>query len=507
MPILKRSFALVALLLLPSPRVDAAREAPYEPRLRIETDVSFTTNLVHWVDNLAGTSIGKTMPLYRRYWDERFGPPGEEDRRALAAFARIRNLPIPPAGRAVGNESGCLPVETEGLGWRQIFLAEAMGARSMEQLRRALSPYLAQQDLDDLTASLERFRPRFERVWKDLGHVRRFEGRFDRFLAEGKLTEYLDTLAGFFGVDARTLPPMKISFLGLPVNGPTHAEADGDRLLIEIRPLDAPRDQIQVVAHEASHFLMRSMPISAVDQLASQAYGGGESGALIWRYIWEGLPTALGQGLAEARLSPRTFSPSLRWYHVDSIDRFAKMIFPAVEAAVGGGRRVGDGLMGEIAVLMARSDLMREARPSDLLMTAFYASGAGMSSPMQMLRRRLGLGWRAASPAFDLGDSAGRELLRRYTCLGGVALISAAEIEKASSLDGTPLLPRPMLDRILERAAEGQGVIATGRRMGGGAVYFLVAPGPDGVGRLLEAFSRLRGFPDQPILVTAEPDD
>lgn len=507
MPSLNRSLALAALLMLPAGPVPAAGPSAYQARLRIETDVSFTTNLVVWVDNLSGTSIGKTMPLYRRYWEERFGPPDAGDRAAFEAFARIRNLPVPPTGRAVGNDSGCLPVETEGLGWRQIFLAETMASGSMPQLRRALSPYLAVSDLEELTAALDRFRPRFERVWKDLGHVRRFEGRFGKFLAEGKLTAYLDTLAGFFGVDAQAAPPMKISFIGLPVNGPTHAEADGDRLLIEVRQLDDPRDQIQVVAHEASHFLMRRMSISAIDRLASQLYGRAETGALVWRYIWEGVPTALGQGLAEARLSPRSFSRTQRWYHTDAIDRFAKMIFPAVESAVGGGRKIGDGLMPEIAALVERSDLAREARASEFLMTAFYASGEGMSAPMETLRRRLGLGWHPASPAFVLGDGAGRDLLRRYNCLGGVVLISAAEIEKASSLDGTPLLPRLLLDRIQQRAMLGQGVIAAGRRSGGGPVYFLVPAGPDGVGRLLEAFSRLRGIPDEPILVPGAPGD
>ena len=488
-------------LLLPVPGTGRAAEA-YTPLLRIETEVSFTTNLVHWVDNLAGSSVGKTMPLYRRYWKERFGPPGAEDRRLLDNFARIRLLRLPAPERKVGNVRGCLPVATDGMGWHQIFLSEAMAAHSIAELRRGLTPYLTGPDLDGITATLTHFKPRFEKVWKELGHVRRFEGRFKKFMAEGKLPAFLDSLAKFFEVDPRAAPPMKISFVGLPVNGPTHAEADGDRLLIEIRPSDGPVEQIQVVAHEASHFLMRRMSSAQIDQLAAQIYGQADAGPLVWRYMWEGLPTALGQGLAQARLSPMSPSRSKRWYHIDSIDRFARLIFPAVEAAVGQAQGISDGLMPVIAGQVQRSELMQEARASEFLMTAFYASGDGMTDAMDHMRARLGLGWDVASAVFDIDDARARDLLRRYTCLGGVALVSTKELETAAMLDGEPLLTPELIQEIREQNLLGHGVIATGRRAGGGTIYFLVAPEPAFATRLTEGFTHLRGLPARIVVLS-----
>lgn len=490
-------------LLLAAPGVCRAADT-YTPLLRIETEVSFTTNLIHWVDNLAGSSVGKTLPVYRRYWEERFGPPGVEDRRLLDNFARIRMLRIAAPERKVGNERGCLPVANDTIGWHQIFLSEAMAAQSISDFRRRLSPYLTEPDLDGITDTLTYFKPRFEKVWKDLGHVRRFEGRFKRFMAEGKLPAFLDSLASFFEVDAKESPPMKISFIGLPSEGPTHAEADGDRLLIEIRPSDSPIEQIPVVAHEASHFLMRRMSSSQIDELATQIYRQPDSGPLVWRYLWEGLPTALGQGLAQARLAPMNAARSKRWYHIDSIDKFARLIYPSVEAALGQGQVVSGGLMPVIAGQVQRSELIQEARASEFLMTAFYASGEGMAGALDRMRERLGLGWDVSSAVFKLTDTRGRDFLQRYACVGGVALVSTSELEAASLIDGGSVLTTEMIEKIRAQNLLGHGVIASGRRAGGGTIYFLVAPEPSLATRLTEGFTHLRGQP-QPLIVLSPP--
>lgn len=297
---------------------------------------------------------------------------------------------------------------------------------------------------------------------------------------------------------------MKISFMGLPVDGATHAEADGDHLLIEIRPLDHPRDQIQVVSHEAAHFLMRRMTPEQIDGLARQAYRGGDAGPLVWRLMWEGLPTTLGQGLAEARLTPDRFSTGVRWYHLPSIDRFAKLIFPAVAEAVAASRRLDDGLMSELTRVIGQSNLLVEARPAELLMTAFFASGDGLEPQMESLRRKLGLHPADEAVVFDLADPAGADLLRRYECLGGVALLGAHELERGARLDGTTLLSPESVRHAVGQVSRGIGVIATARRGGGGTIYYLVSPDAGATPALVDAFTRLRGVPDRPVLVPAD---
>jgi len=496
--------ALCLLLPCIAPTAGDSSEKRAEARLLLETDVSFATNLVHWVDNLSGTSAGKTMPVYQQYWRERFGPMDAADRAALETFARIRGLRIPPESRGAVTTSGCLPVQTETLNWRQIFLSSAMQADSIDELVNLVSRHLGDGDRSALARSLERFRPRLTKVWRDLGYVRRFQRRFHRFLKEGRLLDYLGTVAGFMEVDPAAAPSMKISFIGLPSNGSTHAEADGEHLLVEIRPLDSPEDQIQVLAHEASHFLMRLMTAKQIDVLASQAYGEGDAGALLWKHIWEGLPTALGQGLAEARLGRGSFTLKRPWYHTASIDQFAKLIYPFVDKAVDGSRSIAGGLITEAARALREAPLYREAWPGEFLMTAFFASGEGLSQPARQLRLRMGLGRDAAtSGSFDLDDPAVKELLSRYTCMGGVVLIRPHELERAARLDGTDLLSLETIQKAKERAREGMSVILTGRRAGGGAVYYLVAPGLQAVPRLVEAFAGLKGgAPTEPLIIT-----
>jgi len=486
--------------------ISTGHESQPAARPRIESDVSFTANLVHWVDNLAGTSVGKTMPFYRPYWERRFGPLTPDDQAALDDFARIRRAPMLSAGRDVVNQSGCLPVAADGLVWHQVFLVEAMSARSLDGLREGLASHLGAADLDRVMGALQRFRPRFEEVWKDLDYVRRFEARFKRYLAAGELPAYLASVAGFFGVTPRDDQPMKISFIGLPSDDEaTHAEADGDHLLIEIRPSDTPHDQVQVVAHEASHFLMRRMDAARIDGLARQAFGEGEAGALFWRYMWEGLPTALGQGLAEAKLTPSEFSLSHRWYHIDTIDRFAKLIYPAVARAFAASQRLDDGLVPSLTRTLAVSELMSEARPNEFLMTAFFASGEGLGDEMDLLRRRLALRGDAGSKSFALDDPEAPELLRRYACLGGVALVRPADLERVNTLEGSPWLSAEVVAQARQQASRGVAVIASGRRAGGGPVFVLVAPKDSLIRPLVEALGRFRGLPDRLILITGEP--
>ena len=401
----------------------------------------------------------------------------------------------------MANESGCLPHRVDTLNWHQIFLANAMSAETIADFSEALDGYLSESDRAALVSALERFQPRFRKVWRDLDHVRSFERRFHRFLANGELLAYLESVASFFGVDSSTGPPMRISFVGLPAAGGTHAEADGEHLLIEIRPRDTPRDQIQVIAHEATHFLMRQLDHERVDRLARQAYNEGPAGPLIWRYMWEGIPTALGQGLSAARLAPRRFSMEHSWYHIPVIDRFAKLIYPSIAVGMKRSERLDQGMMTRLTRVLRGSSLYREAHAAGFLTHAFYASGDGLSDELRQLRRRVGLGHHADAMAFDLNDPQGKELLRRYDCVGGMAMVSPTELKEAVSLDGTALLSAEDLDDALSRARAGHEVIAAGHRPGGGVIYYLIIPSGGSAERLIEAFARLRGVPEAPLAV------
>src|SRR4029079_19485093 len=56
----------------------------------IDVEISYTAGLFQWVDSLAETSIGNTIPAP---WDDyrpRWGKPGAEDAKLLAQFGKAR---------------------------------------------------------------------------------------------------------------------------------------------------------------------------------------------------------------------------------------------------------------------------------------------------------------------------------------------------------------------------------------------------------------------------------
>ena len=165
-----------------------------------------------------------------------------------------------------------------------------------------------------------------------------FERDVQDFLASGRLPLYLGEVARWFGVDPAASPPPVISFVMLPAPGGTHAQALGQRLLVEVRPLDTPLDQISVVAHEESHYLFYQIPRDRLAALEARARASGQDGERVWDWLQEAIPTALGQGLAVARLQPEDFRPRAAWYHVTEIDTLAHLIYPLVRDAVDSGR-------------------------------------------------------------------------------------------------------------------------------------------------------------------------
>jgi hypothetical protein len=218
----------------------SAAADPSPASLRLQTRVSEVSNLVHWVDNLAGTSVGKTTPLYRRYWKQRFGVPDAGDREALEAFVRIRRLRIGGGGK-LGNRSGCLPIVETELSWHQVFLAEAMQADSLQDFLRRLTPHLEAADRAALEAALRRFQERFAAVWRDLSHVRSFDARFREFLDDGKLLGYLNSLAAFLDVlSSRPGSKEPIRFCPLAHGGPARTPYPCDlESLFPLRPIES----------------------------------------------------------------------------------------------------------------------------------------------------------------------------------------------------------------------------------------------------------------------------
>jgi hypothetical protein len=461
-----------------------------------EVSISRVANLVHWIDNLAGSSLGKTVRVYRRYWLNRYGSPSPEERRMLQKWHDIRvKSRNRPTSRLL-MDRGCLPQTAPAPRWRDRFRVRSYEAASTEEFVISMHEDLSDAEMKDLRAILQAFEPGFDEIWKEMTFLPRFKERFERFLEESELRPFLGKMAGFFGVDPAVFPKGRIHLMALPADSGTHAQANGRHLLMEIRPRDTPVEQIQVISHETAHYFWQLISPERNDELARQVHQAGPAGPVLWRLLRESLPTALGQGLAEAHLAPHRFGTHQRWYHIESIDKFAKEIYPVVEAAFRLGRTIDDGVLQKITERVQALPLITMATPDDYMHDVYYGIGAGMEEAYKELRSRQSV-W-SVWP-YQLSDPSGRDFLDRFECLSAVILLSPAEAEDAHNLPGI-LAPPVAVGKPVRAGERGlKSSIQAVRRAQGGIVFYLIATKPDDLPSLTRTFLELRRVPDDPI--------
>jgi hypothetical protein len=477
-----------------SGRAGASRSPRHLPRFEVE--ISYVANLVHWIDNLAGSSQGKTIRSYREYWRKRFGTPDAEEMELLRSWVAIRFKVVAAPLPIVLNRRGCLPQLEERSDWREIFLIRSYEATSVDAFVDSFSGDLQPEERTALRRVIERFRPRFDEAWKEMGYLPSFEERLRPFLDESGLRSFLGEVASFFDVNPDGFPPGRIELMALPEEGPTHAQANGRYLLIEVRPGDAPRDQIQVIAHETSHYLWHLVDPHSNDRLARQVIGAGSAGSVTWGLLREALPTAIGQGLADSRLSPETFNERSRWYHIDDVDLLAKEIYPIVRMAFERGKHLDGAIMRAIARRAETSEAVLQAPAPAYLGEGFFAAGTGMSDAKRELREKTPA---RTERSFTLSDPNGAAFVDRFVCMSGVVLLGPEDLK---DLPRSPsiLLPPSMTGA---GAAPSSSGILTLRRPGGGILFYLFAASPGDAAKIATLFLGLHAPFKGPVTLEA----
>ncbi len=320
----RRGIAVATFVVLagPAPAAPPDRTAVLDGRYRLDASVPFTAALFHFVDNLAGTSAGKTVPLHQAEFHSRFGDYTAEEVELLRRFAEVR---LRDADGPRGGDS---------------MLGAFLEARDVPSALAAIRGRLTPRDVETLSEVLEHFRPRYEVIW-DGGRIpRRFLERLTRGPLPGRLSAFLARVARFYGVDPMAQPPPRLVLVPVPDGDGTHAQAVGRTLLIEIRPSDRPEEEVAPIVHENAHFLFLAIDPERRRRLAQGMEAEGPLGSEAWRALGEALPTAIAQGVADKTFRPGEWSSSVPWYHLEEVDAYAKAIFPLVERALGDGTRL-----------------------------------------------------------------------------------------------------------------------------------------------------------------------
>lgn len=256
----------------------------------------------------------------------RFGRLTDDDREQLERFVAARSEHFEKLEARAAH--GGPPARVSGM------LGVFCAAPTVEAALASLTGELSPEALEALRGALAWFRPKYEQVWAGGRIPNAFleSARADPGLP--RLEKLLASVVRFYGVDAAALPPPRVALMPVPPGYGTHAEAIGDVLLLEIRPGEKLADEASVLVHENAHFLWAAVPAERQQRLAAFMRGLDATSVRAWGLFGEAVPTALGQGMADATFRPGSWSLDAPWYHVRDVDECAKRIYPAVRYAV-----------------------------------------------------------------------------------------------------------------------------------------------------------------------------
>ncbi len=338
-----RRLALVAAFAALTAALPAAAAAHHQDRLLlavpypIEAAPSFSCGLFHWIDSLAGTTPGKTVPAHRAEFRRLFGALTGEDGVHLEAFVAAR---AEHAQREAANALGRgEPPRASAM------LGTFCGSATVDAALARLEPELTRDAWDGLAKALAHFRSRYEVVWNDGAVPKAFLESARRDPGRPQLAALLAKIVRFYGVDPLAVPPPRLALVPVPGGFGTHAEAIGGVLLLEIRSGDKLADEASVVVHENSHFLWNLVPAARQRRLAAFAAGLDDDSALTFRLFGEAIPTALGQGVADRIFRPATWSLLGPWYHTSDVDACAKRIYATLSSALDEGLTLDEGFV------------------------------------------------------------------------------------------------------------------------------------------------------------------
>jgi len=307
----------------------------------LEVPVSFPAALLHWLDSLAhlrgaGLTAGKTTQAHRQAYIDDLGVPSEEDQRSMEAYHGVR---VRFANSATRDRNGLTRAFFE--------------ARDLDDALERAGSLLDEKDQAALNETVRRFATGYQQIWKNGEVPRSFVKRVEASEQRDELARFLAGVAGFFDVDPGAAPRPRLILAPVPPDVGTHAQAIDEFLLLEVRLGDGLRQQVAPIVHENAHLLFQRMGPERIKALEGAALAHGTSGQAAWQHLKEALPTAIAQGVAQVTFGVQGWSFEARWYDVETVDVFAKKIFPNVKRALSTGRKLDPVLIDEFVEIYA----------------------------------------------------------------------------------------------------------------------------------------------------------
>jgi hypothetical protein len=314
----------VACATLPVPAETKPQEAGrlFGDTYPIEVSISFHKAFLHWMDSLAmlaghGFTGGKTVEAHRRQFEVVLGGlPTRKDVEMLKRYHAVRSGYVRQSDPERRNRLTLAFLE----------------ASSLDDALERAAGLLETNSARALAGSMRHFMPLYRQIWKDGEVPRSFLARARNFERREELASLLAEVARFYGVSPGQDPRPELVLVPVPPGFGTHAQAIESFLLIEIRNGEALIDEVAPIVHENAHFMYRKIPESRREELEQTALAE-RRGPDAWPLLTEALPTAIAQGVADQTFR-EDWSTVRPWYHDESVDRYAKRIFPLVRDAL-----------------------------------------------------------------------------------------------------------------------------------------------------------------------------
>ncbi len=341
--------AVAAPLLLAAPGWAAPPTTQPTVELRVEPSSDLTATLFWLLSALTGDPFIEGKAWLAWWKSEGMEQPG--DAALLAEFARLRSTYRGRMIDAKARENPWVPVPPPpGTRLDVRFAALFLGAHDLADLDRRAEVLLAEADQAALRTVTAAYAPRLQTLLDKNGWLVKFNSDFAEFTRTSQMNAFLQRVGRWLG--AAPGGQVRLHFVPAPPATVSHGRRLGQDLVVEVRQGDTPARRSDVVVHEAVHWLQERAGLDDDPALIAALFAQpGDTAARAWELLSEGTATAIGQGVWQAKASPKEFAESRSrtagWYVDANIDPFAKALYPSLTAALDGEGTVRD-LAGEL---------------------------------------------------------------------------------------------------------------------------------------------------------------
>ncbi len=324
--------------------------------IRIQAEYHPPTNLFALMDGVSGWAFND--PAYQEAWRRRFGW-SERDRHVASGYKRYRDRtfhdPVQKDRRYGARNDGMFAARSSYSADADPLARNFIGAKTIEDALASLEDVASAEDAELLREFYEHFRARWSAI---LDESRAFAVQAEALngeLQDERVAAYLARTSDFYQVEAQY--EFNVRFVWWPPIGRTFADISGQTFLIRSHPQRHARrdDVIEIVMHEAAHYISASQPAEQKRKLTDEFLGTCSASADNDFYLLEEpLAVAWGQAAFAKYGRGKPLDPGENWYRPPIPDIMGRLLWLHIDGLYETDATITDGIIATAAGYCAR---------------------------------------------------------------------------------------------------------------------------------------------------------